>query len=69
LTITDFIRDTKGDSLDISWLKDANSVDAADLGTPEELAGEAMTELKGALADLEALMKSLGAELETEVKG
>ncbi|GGB76836.1 N-6 DNA methylase [Shewanella inventionis] len=65
----DFIRDTKGDSLDISWLKDANSVDAADLGTPEELAGEAMTELKGALADLEALMKSLGAELETEVKG
>lgn len=55
----DFIRDTKGDSLDISWLKDANSVDAADLGTPEELAGEAMTELKGALADLEALVKSL----------
>ena len=57
----DFIRDTKSDSLDISWLKDANSVDAADLGTPEELAGEAMTELKGALADLEALVKSLGA--------
>ncbi|AAN57236.1 N-6 DNA methylase [Shewanella oneidensis MR-1] len=65
----EFIRDTKGDSLDISWLKDSNSVDAADLGTPEELAGEAMTELKGALADLEALMKSLGAELKTEVKG
>lgn len=55
----EFIRDTKGDSLDISWLKDANSVDAADLGTPEELAGEAMTELKGALADLEALVASL----------
>jgi type I restriction enzyme M protein len=65
----EFIRDTKGDSLDISWLKDANSVDAADLGTPEELAGEAMTELKGALADLEALMKSLGAELAGGVKG
>ena len=30
----EFIRDTKGDSLDISWLKDSNSVDAADLGTP-----------------------------------
>lgn len=44
----DYIRDTKSDSLDISWLKDANSVDAADLGTPEELAGEAMVELKGA---------------------
>jgi type I restriction enzyme M protein len=55
----DFIREAKGDSLDISWLKDANSVDAADLGTPEELAGEAMTELKGALADLEALVASL----------
>lgn len=55
----EFIRDTKGDSLDISWLKDANSVDVADLGTPEELAGEAMTELKGALADLEALVASL----------
>lgn len=55
----DYIRDTKGDSLDISWLKDANSVDAADLGTPEELAGEAMTELKGALKDLEKLVKSL----------
>jgi type I restriction enzyme M protein len=55
----DYIRDSKGDSLDISWLKDANSVDAADLGTPEELAGEAMTELKGALADLEALVASL----------
>ncbi|NRB23647.1 N-6 DNA methylase [Shewanella sp.] len=55
----EYIRDTKGDSLDISWLKDANSIDTADLGTPEELAGEAMTELKGALADLEALVKSL----------
>ena len=55
----EYIRDSKGDSLDISWLKDANSVDAATLGTPEELAGEAMTELKGALADLEALVASL----------
>ena len=54
-----YIRETKGDSLDISWLKDKNSIDAADLGTPEELAGEAMTELKGALTDLEALVKSL----------
>ena len=51
--------ETKGDSLDISWLKDADSVDAADLGTPEELAGEAMTELKGALKNLENLVKAL----------
>ncbi|MCL1126656.1 class I SAM-dependent DNA methyltransferase [Shewanella surugensis] len=59
----DYIRNTKGDSLDISWLKDKNSVDAADLGTPEELAGEAMSELKGALVDLEALMASLGVDV------
>jgi len=57
----DYIREKKGDSLDISWIKDKNSVDAADLGTPEELAGEAMTELKCALAGLESLIKSLGA--------
>jgi type I restriction enzyme M protein len=45
--------------LDISWLKDANSIDAADLAAPEELANEAMTELKGALKDLAKLVKSL----------
>jgi len=59
----DYIRDTKGDSLDISWIKDKDSMDAADLGTPEELAREAMTELKGALNDLESLMGSLGIEV------
>ncbi|WDD98487.1 N-6 DNA methylase [Thalassomonas actiniarum] len=59
----DYIRNTKGDSLDISWLKDKDSIDAADLGTPEELAEEAMTELKGALKDLEALVKALGSEV------
>lgn len=56
-----YISETKGDSLDISWLKDADNVDAADLGTPEELAGEAMTELKGALADLDTLIQSLAS--------
>jgi len=56
-----YISESKGDSLDISWLKDKDSVDAADLGTPEELAGEAMTELKGALADLETLVQSLAS--------
>jgi type I restriction enzyme M protein len=56
----DFIRDSKGDSLDISWIKDKDSIDAADLGTPEELATEAMVELKGAIGDLEQLLGSLG---------
>jgi type I restriction enzyme M protein len=59
----DDIRDTKKDSLDISWIKDKNSVDAADLGTPEELATEAMLELKGAIGDLEQLLSSLGIEV------
>lgn len=58
----DTIHDEKGNSLDISWIKDKNSVDAADLSTPEELAGEAMVELKSALAGLEALVKSLSTE-------
>ena len=51
----------RGDSLDISWLKDADSVDAADLPAPELLAGEAMAELTEALRELDELMKALGA--------
>ena len=57
----DFIRE-RGDSLDISWLKDADSLNAADLPAPEVLAGEAMAELTEALHELEELMKALGAE-------
>lgn len=56
----DYIRDTKGDSLDISWIKDKNSVESEDLPEPEELAGEAMSELTLALAELEELMSALG---------
>lgn len=51
----------RGDSLDISWLKDADSIDAADLPAPEVLAGEAMAELTQALHELEDLMLALGA--------
>ena len=51
----------RGDSLDISWLKDADSLNAADLPAPEVLAGEAMAELTEALHELEELMKALGA--------
>jgi type I restriction enzyme M protein len=57
----DYIRKEKGDSLDISWLKDADSLDANDLPAPEVLAGEAMAELTEALHELEELMKALGA--------
>nr|WP_275423178.1 MULTISPECIES: N-6 DNA methylase [unclassified Modicisalibacter] len=62
----EWIRDIKGDSLDISWLKDKDSVDAADLPAPEVLAGEAMSELVQALGELDGLMRALGAEDEAD---
>lgn len=55
----DWIATHKGDSLDISWLKDANSVDAANLPEPSILAAEAKAELEGALAELESLLATL----------
>lgn len=55
----DWIREHKGDSLDISWLKDKDSVDAANLPEPSVLAAEAMGELTAALGELEALMVAL----------
>jgi type I restriction enzyme M protein len=51
----------RGDSLDISWLKNSDSVNAADLPAPEVLAGEAMAELSEALRELDVLMQALGA--------
>ncbi|RWU24017.1 SAM-dependent methyltransferase [Pseudomonas alkylphenolica] len=51
----------RGDFLDITWLKDADSLDPADLPAPEVLASEAMAELTEALHELEELMKALGA--------
>ncbi|MCA9458559.1 MAG: N-6 DNA methylase, partial [Nitrospira sp.] len=52
----------KDDSLDLSWIKDESSVDAADLPAPELLAAEAMGELTEALRELDGLMRALGAE-------
>jgi type I restriction enzyme M protein len=58
-----WIAETKGDSLDISWLKDKDSVDAADLPEPDVLAKEAKEELKAALDELDQLLVALeGAE-------
>ncbi|MCL7421758.1 MAG: type I restriction-modification system subunit M [Methylobacter sp.] len=56
-----WIAEHKGDSLDISWLKDADSVDAANLPEPSVLASEAMSELVQALGELDGLMRELGA--------
>ncbi|MCH8503256.1 MAG: type I restriction-modification system subunit M [Ectothiorhodospiraceae bacterium] len=61
-----WIAEHKGDSLDISWLKDSGSVDAANLPEPSVLAGEAMGELVQALGELDALMRELGAEEEAD---
>jgi len=57
----EYIRDQKGDSLDISWIKDEDSVDAASLPDPDVLAAEAMGELTEALRELDSLMQTLGA--------
>lgn len=64
----EWIRDTKGDSLDISWLKDNDSVDAANLPDPEELAAEAMGELTEALRELDGLMAALGKADEAQAQ-
>jgi type I restriction enzyme M protein len=61
----EFIKD-KGDSLDITWLKDNSITDAANLPTPEVLATEAMTELTEALREMNQLMIDLGAIDEAE---
>jgi len=55
----EWIAETKGDSLDISWLKDKDSVDAADLPEPEVLAAEAKAELTAALKELDELVTAL----------
>jgi type I restriction enzyme M protein len=64
----DWIRDTKGDSLDISWIKDSDSVDAANLPEPDVLAAEAMGELTEALRELDGLMSALGSADEAEAQ-
>lgn len=64
----EYIRDTKGDSLDISWLKDKDSVDSANMPDPDVLAAEAMGELTEALRELDSLMQALGKCDEAKVQ-
>lgn len=56
----DWIVNEKGGSLDIAWLK--NAEDVADLPEPGVLAREAVDELNGAVAELEAILAELGDE-------
>lgn len=55
----EWIASTKGDSLDISWLKDKDSVDTAGLPEPDVLASEAREELEAALNELDRLLTAL----------
>ncbi|HGS5145877.1 TPA: N-6 DNA methylase [Vibrio parahaemolyticus] len=57
----DWIRQSKDDSLDISWLKDKDSVDASNLPEPSVLAKEAKQQLNDALNELDLLLLELGA--------
>jgi type I restriction enzyme M protein len=49
----------RADSLDISWLRDENEERSEDLPEPEVLAQAAMTELKGAIEELQGILAEL----------
>jgi len=61
-----WIAEHKGDSLDISWLKDSDSVEATNIREPSVLAGEAMGELVQALREMDSLMRELGSVEEAD---
>lgn len=64
----DYIREKKGDSLDITWLKDLEASNSENLPEPDILAGEAMAELTEAMSELYQLMQALGADDEAEAQ-
>lgn len=57
-----WIADNKGDSLDISWLKDEGNGDTDNLPEPEVLAAEALNQLTEAVREIGELMRALGCE-------
>jgi type I restriction enzyme M protein len=54
----------RNDNLDIGWLKDDNTEDAADLPEPAELAALALGELDAAMSELRGILAELGEEVE-----
>lgn len=54
----------RGDSLDISWLKDENETSAEELPEPAVLARQAMSELEAAVEELRGILEELGEEAE-----
>lgn len=53
---------SRGDNLDLAWLKDEGHRDADDLPEPEEIAGEIVGLLETAMVEMKALQKALGSE-------
>ena len=54
----------RGDSLDISWLKDEGNGSTDELPEPVMLAQEAMGELEAAMEELRSILAELGEEME-----
>lgn len=57
----------RDDSLDISWLKDEDAENHADLPEPAVLATQALDELDAIMTDLRGILAELGEETEEEV--
>jgi type I restriction enzyme M protein len=55
---------TRGDSLDIAWLKDDSDTSADELPEPAVLAQEAMGELEAAIEELRGILEELGEEID-----
>lgn len=56
----------RGDSLDISWLKDEDGENGDELPEPAALVQEAMGELEAALEELRGILTELGEEVNSE---
>ena len=54
----------RGDSLDISWLKDDSETGDTYLAEPAALAREAMRELEASLEELRGILTELGEDIE-----
>ena len=64
-----FSRETiraKDDSLDLTWIRDDNFEDSANLPEPDVLINEALEEIAGAMLELKAILVELGAAEEGE---
>ncbi len=59
----------RGDSLDISWLKDDSPGANDELPEPALLAREAMAELEGAFAELRGILEGLGEDVDLDEVG